>query len=237
MKALLLTLALLPATFATAALAEPLAIFARDDARKSIDAPPSDACAATFFATFFQDRSAAVPFEGSLALVNPPSWGKTISRTTGGGLTYHRSFAGGFVAKLTLHGLASHHTYILTLNGNPELAGNELLLTPVPGLEEERYYDFLDIRTDADGRYEGELGVYLKKWRLRRAPLREGHRRFQNRALSRLLPVPRDALIGTMRAPGRATLRTGSGQRADMVEPGSVLCRDTMHIESLRIFR
>ena len=162
MKALLLTLALLPATFATAALAEPLAIFARDDARKSIDAPPSDARAATFFATFFQDRSTAVPFEGSLALVNPPSWGKTISRTTGGGLTYHRSFAGGFIAKLTLHGLAPHHTYILTLNGNPELAGNELLLTPVPGLEEERYYDFLDIRTDADGRYEGELGVYLK---------------------------------------------------------------------------
>jgi hypothetical protein len=92
---------------------------------------------------------------------NPPEWGKTLSEETGGSFTHRSTFPGGVVGRLSLHGLAPHHRYILTLNGNPELAGNLLLPTPVPGLEEERYYDFAFIETDADGRYEVMLGVAL----------------------------------------------------------------------------
>lgn len=63
---------------------------------------------------------------------------------------------------MQLHDLRPNHAYILTLNGNPEKAGNTLLPTPVPGNEREKCHDFLDFETDAAGRYDGELGVFLR---------------------------------------------------------------------------
>lgn len=99
--------------------------------------------------------------DASVDLVNPPAWGKTVSSATHGRVDYHRSFADGFVFKLHLQGLLPGHLYILTLNGNAKLAGNSLLPTPVPGLADEHYYDFLFVRTDESGAYDGDLAVHL----------------------------------------------------------------------------
>lgn len=103
-----------------------------------------------------------LPFEESMELVNPPAWGKTVSTGTHGNIRFHPSFPHGFVCRLILENLLPSHDYILTLNGNPARAGNNLLRTPVPSGEQERYYDFLVARTDVYGRYDATLGVYLK---------------------------------------------------------------------------
>lgn len=150
--------------FATTACAEPLAIFGRGDARR-IDsaAAPGDSAQAAFFRDYRGDRDGAAPLEAELPLVNPPAWGRTVSDQTGGVVHYHRRFPRGFVCRLELHDLLPNHAYLLTLNGNPEKAGNDLLPTPVPGNEREKYYDFLDIKTDAQGRYAADLGIFLQR--------------------------------------------------------------------------
>jgi hypothetical protein len=95
------------------------------------------------------------------AMVNPPEWGRTVSAETTGKLRHLSSFSGGFVCNLTLEHLAPGHRYILTLNGRPDLPGNDLLPDPVPGLPKERYYDFVTIETDSNGTYSGTLAVRL----------------------------------------------------------------------------
>lgn len=95
-----------------------------------------------------------------LPILPPPEWGKTIEKS-GGEVQFQRTFAQGFVGRLTLHGLAPRHTYLLTFNGTPDRPGNERLPDPVPGLPEERFYDFLRIVTDPQGNYKADLGVYL----------------------------------------------------------------------------
>jgi hypothetical protein len=104
-------------------------------------------------------------WEKTLPLINPPAWGKTVSAATHGQLSFHPSFVGGFDCQVELSGLVPGHTYILTLNGNPKLAGNGLLPNPVPGLPAERYYDFLIVRTDDDGHYAANLGIFLQAGR------------------------------------------------------------------------
>jgi hypothetical protein len=102
-------------------------------------------------------------FEAKLPLINPPAWGKTIRASTHGEVSYLREFAHGFVCQLALREMAPNHRYILTLNGKPELQGNDALPLQVPGMAKERYYDFLYIETDAHGDYDATLGIFLKQ--------------------------------------------------------------------------
>lgn len=147
----------------TTAFAEPLAIFGRHDSRRiDTDSTPADASQAAFFRDYRGDRDGDAPLEAELPLVNPPAWGKTVSARTGGTIRFHRRFPRGFVCRLELRGLLPNHAYLLALNGNPEKAGNDLLPTPVPGNEREKYYDFLDLKTDALGHYAADLGVFLQ---------------------------------------------------------------------------
>jgi len=97
-------------------------------------------------------------------LITPPlEWGKKVSDTTYGEFVYNNSFAGGFITDLNLFNLIPDHTYLLTLNGNPKLAGNNLLPDTVPNNNIEKYYDFLSIKTDFHGKYHARIAVYLKQ--------------------------------------------------------------------------
>jgi hypothetical protein len=125
-------------------------------------AGPREADRAAFFEGFKADLARRAPLERALDLINPPEWGKTVSAQTRGRIQFHPSFPGGFACHLALENLLPDHDYILTLNGNPQRAGNGLLASPVPGNPQERYYDFLVVRTDARGRYEASLGVFLR---------------------------------------------------------------------------
>ncbi|HEX9783936.1 MAG TPA: hypothetical protein VGA56_14540 [Opitutaceae bacterium] len=136
--------------------ADPIAILSRNE-RVVIDAEVGAK------QTFVAGVAAARPaFEQELPLVNPPEWGKTLSPGTRGNVAFKRTFSGGFFGRLKLEGLASAHRYLLTFNGRPDLKGNDLLPSVVTGLPDERYFDFLDIESDRDGRYEAILAVSLK---------------------------------------------------------------------------
>lgn len=162
MKRLLLAVAIACAA-ATLACAQPLAVFSRHDARPVDNATgPSEPAQARFWSSYQRDRAQAIAYEAELPIGDFPKYGKSISAKTGGSVRYHRQFTGGFVCRITLHDLLPKHAYVLTLNGNPQKAGNALLPTPVPGNEAEKYYDFLDFTSDANGGYDTELGVFLR---------------------------------------------------------------------------
>lgn len=127
----------------------------------AVQAAPREADRVAFLEAFKADTKRKVPLENALDLINPPQWGKTVSAETRGRIQFHPIFPGGFACRISLENLLPNHDYILTLNGNPEKAGNSLLLSPVPGNEKERYYDFLIIKTDAHGHYDAGLGVFL----------------------------------------------------------------------------
>jgi hypothetical protein len=115
------------------------------------------------FLDFFQKESFNDPaMLMKASLVSPPEWGKKVSDETVGEIVFPNTSQKGFITDLTLHHLLPGHTYLLTLNGNPKLAGNELLPDPVPNLPEEKYYDFLSITTDQNGEYHAKIGVFLK---------------------------------------------------------------------------
>jgi hypothetical protein len=123
---------------------------------------PKEADRATFFATYTADVDRHAPLESSLEMISPPEWGKTVSASTKGWIEFHASFPGGFACHLELENLLPEHDYILTLNGNPSKAGNNLLPSSVPGNPLEKYYDFLVVRTDARGHYDASLGIFLR---------------------------------------------------------------------------
>jgi hypothetical protein len=123
---------------------------------------PTEPTQIAFLREYRADRAREAPYEQALDLVNPPAWGKTVSPRTHGELRYHAAFPGGFACRLSLEGLAPDHAYILTLNGNPARDGNNLLSTPVPSNERERYYDFLVVKTDSRGGFDARLGVFLQ---------------------------------------------------------------------------
>lgn len=125
-------------------------------------AGPKDADRAAFFEGFRADLKRQEPLENALDLVSPPEWGKTVGARTRGRIQFHPSFPGGFACRISLESLLPDHNYILTLNGNPAKAGNGLLPSAVPGNPLEKYYDFLIIRTDAQGHYDSILGVFLR---------------------------------------------------------------------------
>lgn len=112
------------------------------------------------FITALWERGKQSNDEATLPIVSPPEWGKTLENS-GGSVRYLPTFAQGFAGRLSFHGLAPKHTYLLTLNGTPQHPGNERLPDPVPGIPEERFYDFLRIVTDAQGAYESDIGIYL----------------------------------------------------------------------------
>jgi hypothetical protein len=163
MKLLLLCIAL---ALGVRAGAEDIAVFAKNEivvgAAQASGAIPADTDKRAFLDQFRASVRDNAAFEAALPLVNPPEWGKTISASTHGEVNYHKKFAHGFVCRLALQDLRPNHSYILTLNGNPEKHGNDLLPDLVPGMDKERYYDFLFIVTDARGRYESTFGIYLK---------------------------------------------------------------------------
>lgn len=121
---------------------------------------PTEPRQAKFLAAYRADLARPAPFAPPIPLTAPPEWGKTVPGAAGK-LEFHDKFTGGFFVRLALEKLAPKHRYILTLNGNPKLAGNERLVDPVPGMETERYFDFLTIKTDGEGRYDATIGVAL----------------------------------------------------------------------------
>jgi hypothetical protein len=145
--------------------AGPIVVFGEKDfyALDAVPAPagPEDSGQHAFFEAYKGDQ-AKPAYETALELINPPSWGKTVSEGTHGKIRFHPSFAGGFACRITLDGLLPDHAYILTLNGNPALPGNDLLLSLVPGSAKERYYDFLIVKTDSQGHFDESFGIYLK---------------------------------------------------------------------------
>lgn len=160
-----LTLALLSILSANRLAANPLVVFGENETYDlaSSAQKPEGADKLAFFEAYKADRSGNPGYETALDLINPPAWGKTISPSTGGLIRLHPSFTGGLACRLTLDGLLPDHAYILTLNGNPALAGNELLLSAVPGMAKERYYDFLIVKSDSRGHYESDFGIFLKR--------------------------------------------------------------------------
>jgi len=96
-------------------------------------------------------------------LITPPlEWGKKVSDRTYGEIEYLPNFKNGFYINLSLFNLLPEHEYSLCLNGNPKLAGNDLLPDTVPNLNIERYLDFLSVKTDLHGSYQALIGIFLK---------------------------------------------------------------------------
>jgi hypothetical protein len=145
---------------------EPLVVFSRNDVRPlSSGKAPTTGAQAAFWAAYREDRAAGTRYELELPLVSPPEWGKTIGPKTGGRVQYHRIFPRGFVCRISLHDLVPNHLYILTLNGNPLKDGNVLLPMKVPNVEREKYYDFLDFKSDEQGGFDTQVGIFLEPGR------------------------------------------------------------------------
>jgi hypothetical protein len=147
--------------------ANPFAVFGEQDSYDlgAVPSPmgPTEAGKQAFFEGYKADRLAHPSYETALDLISPPAWGKTISAGTHGQIQFHPAFPGGLACRLTLDGLQPDHDYILTLNGNPALPGNDLFASAVPGNAKERYYDFLIVRSDAHGHYDSDLGIFLRQ--------------------------------------------------------------------------
>ncbi len=121
---------------------------------------PKDPAKAAFLAAYQADLARPAAFATPLNLSSPPEWGRTVPGAAGT-IQFHGSFHGGFVVGVALEGLLPGHKYILCLNGNPSLPGNNLLVDAVPHNEKERYYDFLTATTDATGHYHATFGTAL----------------------------------------------------------------------------
>ncbi len=120
----------------------------------------SDSPAHLSFLAALRRRGTTGNYESRLTFAAPPEWGKTLVGA-GGFVRFQPRFPQGLATQISLQGLAPNHAYLLTLNGTPHTPGNERLPDPVPGLPEERFYDFLRIVTNAEGAYEADLGIYL----------------------------------------------------------------------------
>jgi hypothetical protein len=125
-------------------------------------AKPVDPAKAAFLAAFQADLMKPAPFVEPLEVGNFPVYGRDVPGA-GGMIEFHDSFAGGFVVKVALMGLLANHDYILTLNGNPERAGNDRLVDPVQGNEAEKYFDFQTVTTDVMGQFMATFAIALPK--------------------------------------------------------------------------
>jgi len=118
----------------------------------------------TEFLTLFKLEAKKLSQELTKAsLITPPvEWGKKVSDSTFGEISYLYAFKFGFYVNLKLVNLLPGHLYSLCLNGNPKLVGNNLLPDTVPNLKIEKYYDFLSVKTDSKGSYNATIGIFLK---------------------------------------------------------------------------
>ena len=119
-----------------------------------------DPAKAAFLAAFKADLASPSAFQGSVDLpifpgYNGPSQGVT------GNIQWHKSFPGGLVIGVTLQGLIPGHDYVLTLNGDPQRAGNNYLMERMANSHGEKYYDFSKVTTDTTGSYHATFGVML----------------------------------------------------------------------------
>ncbi len=123
---------------------------------------PTDPVRAGFLAAVQAELAHPATYETTMTLIPPPvpAWGKVVPGARGG-IKFHDTFKGGFIVHLTLEGLTPGHAYRLCLNGNPKLAGNDLLVDAVPGNPQERYFDFFTATADAMGRFEATFGIAL----------------------------------------------------------------------------
>lgn len=126
----------------------------------NITAEIKDPAQASLLAAFQADLARPAAWAGPDQLADLPKFGRKVPGAAGE-IRYHNSFPGGFVVAVTLAGLAPDHKYILTLNGNPERAGNDRLLETVAHNPKEKYYDFLTVTTDASGNYHATFAVRL----------------------------------------------------------------------------
>jgi hypothetical protein len=161
----LLITALLQLLIYSNSYSQPKAIFGENDTYyidgKTAIVELQDSDKEVFFNNFVNDFVSKRELETIGNLINPPAWGKTISDSTSGIIKYHRIFQGGWVCDLSMKNLFPYHKYILTINGNPDLQGNELLPDTVPNYNIEKYYDFQFITTDKNGNYNLKFGLYL----------------------------------------------------------------------------
>jgi len=125
-------------------------------------AKPADPAKAAFLAAFQADLMHPAAWADPIKLTDFPIYGRDVPGADGM-IEFHDSFAGGFVVKIALMGLLPSHNYILTLNGNPERAGNDRLVDPVPGNKAEKYFDFQTVMTDAMGQYMATFAIALPK--------------------------------------------------------------------------
>jgi hypothetical protein len=123
---------------------------------------PTDAPRAAFLDGVQADLAHPANFETHMTLIPAPApaWGKKVPGA-GGTIKFHDTFKGGFIVQLNLEGLTPGHAYRLCLNGNPKLAGNELLIDAVPGVPGERFYDFFTAVADDKGLYRATFGIAL----------------------------------------------------------------------------
>jgi hypothetical protein len=142
-----------------------IVVFAKDNSAAldlaSASPQPKDSAQASFLAAYQADLAHPAAFAAPIPLVAPPAWGRAVPGATGK-IRFHDAFRGGFVVQLDLTGLTPSHQYILCLNGNPALAGNDLLPDGVPGNEKEKYLDFQTVTTDAQGAYHATFGIALQ---------------------------------------------------------------------------
>jgi len=123
---------------------------------------PVDPARAAFLAGVQAELAQPTAYETHMTLrpAPAPAWGKVIEGAKGT-IKFHDTFKGGFIVQLNLEGLVPGHTYRLCLNGNPKLAGNDLLVDPVKGNPAERYMDFFTATADAAGRYNATFAIAL----------------------------------------------------------------------------
>ena len=115
---------------------------------------------AAFLAAFKTDLANPQAFAGPVRLTAPSGNARIVQGATGE-IQYHNSFPGGLVIGVKLEGLAPNHVYLLTLNGDVQHAGNNNLPEQLAHGSKQRYYDFSQITTDANGRYQATYGILL----------------------------------------------------------------------------
>jgi hypothetical protein len=146
--------------------AQHLAVFAKEDAcdlDSKTPCKPKSAKEIAFYEAYGKAVKKGLDPKVEIKFETPPlQWGVKVREENYGGLAYLESYSEAFVTDLALTNLLPDHGYKLCLNGKPDLVGNDLLPTPVPGHVEEKYYDFLTIKTDSKGEYHANLAVILK---------------------------------------------------------------------------
>lgn len=139
-------------------------VFAKGDSlvleSGTTEAVVKDPAQAAFLDAFKTDLARPLAFEGPDGLSALPVYGRVVPGATGE-IQWHSSFRGGLVIGVTLQGLTPNHEYILTLNGNPQHAGNNNLMEQTARNSGEKYYDFNTVTTDANGRYQATFGILL----------------------------------------------------------------------------